>query len=747
MQGEASNRAAIAASACPPEQVRDRELLADRVAVAHALVCGGLAVDLLSMGGVWPMRDAIVAAIVAYCLLVLGFRSLIHRWVSPEAVGLAGVALLGTALVIIAWMQPPARYEAYLAIALGASASALIPWGWRTQAAAAAILAAFESARMGIIGDAEPAAVRQFMVLLIVLGVSTYAAHQLSRFRGALRRERSVRERALVRHQTFLRQVLDINPHLIFAKDREGRFTLANRATAELYGATVDALIDKFEADFNPNHDEVRRFRRDDVEVIDHQSEKVVQQEMVTDAKGRRRWLRTIKRPILGLDGRREVLGVATDITESLATQERLVEEARVAAESARISRRLLQSFNAPRLLDDLCALATQSLAGTSAQLWALDGKTARLQARGRFAVRHDVWETLQSAPLTIDSAMRALAPLGERDVVILGRGDVGPARPPWCAAEDAVALLAMRDEGALRGVLTVVYGAGSAPPPVALRVGAGVAQIASLAMKNFQLVDELERANQLKSDFLATMSHELRTPLNVIIGYGDLLLDGAMGEIRDEQRETLRRMQVNAWDLLELINATLDMSRIEAGQVRVDWEMVDLGEFFAEIHRGMRDRAKPGVDLRWELPNHLPRARTDRGKLKVIVKNLLSNAFKFTEAGVVTVRLVVACDGFTIEVSDTGIGIAPDLHEVVFEPFRQADGSISRRYGGVGLGLHIVQRLCALLGGTVTLESAPGAGASFRVHLPARLDGANLERFALAAGTPIARTAESDLH
>jgi len=232
--------------------------------------------------------------------------------------------------------------------------------------------------------------------------------------------------------------------------------------------------------------------------------------------------------------------------------------------------------------------------------------------------------------------------------------------------------------------------------------------------------VDQLGRASRLKSDFLATMSHELRTPLNVIIGYNDLLIEGAFGELAPETVDPLRRMGQSARELLELITTTLDLSRLEAGRLPVEPREFALAELLQEIDRETRElQAKPGVRFHWNIGSESTRLHTDPVKLKVVLKNLVANAAKFTERGSVTVEARPQDGGVEIAVADTGIGIAPDAQAVIFEPFRQADSSRTRRYGGVGLGLYIVRRLLEMLGGQVSVDSATGRGSTFRVWLP----------------------------
>jgi len=259
---------------------------------------------------------------------------------------------------------------------------------------------------------------------------------------------------------------------------------------------------------------------------------------------------------------------------------------------------------------------------------------------------------------------------------------------------------------------------------PQQWRIARGLAQLASLVLAHARVVDELERASRLKSEFVATMSHELRTPLNVILGYSDLLLDGTFGALSREQTETMQHVEKSARDLLELIDATLDLSRLEAGQTPLTVTDVYVPELVAEVEGEVHAlRQRPGVKFGWELTGDLPHIYTDRLKLKVILKNLIGNAMKFTQEGAVTVAIAAAeGGGVAISVADTGVGITPEALPIIFEPFRQADSSMTRRFGGVGLGLYIVKRLLETLGGTIGVDSIVGRGSTFRVWVPVAL-------------------------
>jgi signal transduction histidine kinase len=242
------------------------------------------------------------------------------------------------------------------------------------------------------------------------------------------------------------------------------------------------------------------------------------------------------------------------------------------------------------------------------------------------------------------------------------------------------------------------------------------------LALANAKLVEELARANSLKNDFLATMSHELRTPLNIIMGYTDLLIEGDLGPLTEDQRKSLYSVGHSARELLNLITATLDVSRMEAGRMPIETDAVDVEELLEELQQETeREGRKEGLLFRWRVEPQLPVLYTDRIKLKVIIKNLLGNAIKFTRSGTVTVLAALREDQIEIRVQDTGIGIASETLPVIFDMFRQGDSSDTRLYGGVGLGLYIVRRLLDLLQGTVTVESTVGQGSTFTIALPLR--------------------------
>jgi signal transduction histidine kinase len=257
----------------------------------------------------------------------------------------------------------------------------------------------------------------------------------------------------------------------------------------------------------------------------------------------------------------------------------------------------------------------------------------------------------------------------------------------------------------------------------------------AAIAIQNARLFHELddktrqlEAANRHKSEFLANMSHELRTPLNAIIGFSEVLTEQMFGDVNDKQMEYLQDIHSSGQHLLSLINDVLDLSKIEAGKMELDLSCFDLGLLLEHSATLVRERAqRHGLTLDIEVGTGLTEWVADARKVKQVAVNLLSNAVKFTPNGgrvSVRARHLNGVNGMAgsfaeVSVSDTGVGIAPQDQALVFEEFRQAGGDVLRKAEGTGLGLALVKRFVELHGGTVSLDSEPGQGSTFRFVLP----------------------------
>src|SRR5205807_2574837 len=250
----------------------------------------------------------------------------------------------------------------------------------------------------------------------------------------------------------------------------------------------------------------------------------------------------------------------------------------------------------------------------------------------------------------------------------------------------------------------------------------------------------ELALTSKYKSEFLANMSHELRTPLNSILILGQQLAENPEGNLLAKQVEFARTIHGAGTDLLNLISDILDLSKIESGTVTVDAEEIAFTNLLDMVARPFRHEAETR-QLSFEInldPNLGMSITTDSKRLQQVLKNLLSNAFKFTAQGGVRLNISAVQGGWTadhpllsqapavvaFEVSDTGIGIPFEKQKIIFEAFQQADASTSRKYGGTGLGLAISRELSNLLGGEIHLRSSPGVGSSFTLFLPLKYVG-----------------------
>jgi signal transduction histidine kinase len=250
----------------------------------------------------------------------------------------------------------------------------------------------------------------------------------------------------------------------------------------------------------------------------------------------------------------------------------------------------------------------------------------------------------------------------------------------------------------------------------------------AVIAIQNARLFREiqdksrqLETANQHKSEFLANMSHELRTPLNAIIGFSEVLLERMFGELNAKQDDYLKDIHSSGRHLLSLINDILDLSKIEAGRMELEAAVFDVPSALHNAIMLVRERAqRHGIRLSLETDPDVAEIRADERKFKQILVNLLSNAVKFTpDGGSVVVRTRRVGTGIEVAVADTGIGIAPEDQERVFEEFRQAGGDYLTKQEGTGLGLALVRRFVELHGGSIVLRSEVGKGSTFTFTLP----------------------------
>jgi signal transduction histidine kinase len=421
------------------------------------------------------------------------------------------------------------------------------------------------------------------------------------------------------------------------------------------------------------------------------------------------------------------VAGIATQAAfaiENATLHARQREEAEISAALLRVSELLNANPDADDRLDRLSALTCDLVGSEFVNILLCDAKqqTFRITAGTDRAMPNLLLEVKQ-----IDFELRDFPELTRADHHGWAELEASSVEVSWMTRWSlrSWAAVPLHLRGEIIGYLTA--GSHAQPGPFsakARRLLTGIAHQTVTAIENGRLLANLRAANSLKSEFIGTMSHELRTPLNAIIGYNELLGDGEFGPVSQEQREICGKVLQYSRQLLELIQATLDVSRMESGALPVTLGPVDVATLLAEVKAEIPGAwIKPGVTVSFAAHLDVPLLQSDHPKLKMVIRNLVHNALKFTDAGSVSVRADadVERDTLKVVVADTGIGISPEGQGIIFDMFRQVDGSDRRRHDGVGLGLYIVRRLTALLGGTIQVESEVGRGSCFEIRFPLR--------------------------
>ncbi|MCC6313442.1 MAG: PAS domain S-box protein [Thermomicrobiales bacterium] len=492
-------------------------------------------------------------------------------------------------------------------------------------------------------------------------------------------------EAALAAERDLLRSLLDHLPGAAYVKDAETRFVRINPATAEQLGGVAPAdAIGKTDADFFPPS-AAARFAADDRRVLDG-SEILNQVESQGDGDEARIVLSS-KVPLRNGDG--DIVGLVglnRDVTEQIRTETALRE-----AESL---------YGA--LVEHLPLIVYVQPVGDPARMGYVSP-----YVRTMFGFTPEDWRPGFADRLHPEDRGRVLAEVERSEIT----GE--PFRMAYRERARDGHYLWVRDE-------TVLVRDETGAPDYWLGAKVDISAQKLLEDELRATRDAAEAASQAKSNFLSTMSHELRTPMNAIVGYTHLLLEGMSGPLLPEQEADVRQIADGADRLLTLINDVLDLARIEAGRITLELEPVDLIDIAAQAHADIAPMAaRKGLSLTLETPPALPALRADRARLHQILLNLVGNAVKFTQDGGVRISARETGEAIELMVADTGVGIAPEALDRIFDEFEQADTSTTRRFGGTGLGLAITRRLVELHGGTIGVTSAPGVGSTFTVTLP----------------------------
>lgn len=422
----------------------------------------------------------------------------------------------------------------------------------------------------------------------------------------------------------------------------------------------------------------------------------------------------------------RYLLRASRAIAEVRQSEDALRQEVQISTTLAQVGRDLTSSLSTHVILERLCQLTASVLGCERSYTLLYQSEQDTYAAVASYGYCTQRWETLKALNLpgaAIAPFLKHLSPAELLTREHIGSSSIIPSALLEPFDLSTALFLALRRGSEVIGIHTVGSGAlQTGFTPHQQRLALGIAQFASLALDNACLLEQAESATRLKSDFLSTVSHELRTPLHIILGYNDLLREQTFGPLTSQQHSTLQRLERSAKELLELIDNVLQVGRLESSKLPVELQEIDVPSLVAQLQAETSNLCEQSeLQFEWQVEPGLPILLTDVGKLKMVVKNLIGNAVKFTQEGHITITASSQREGVEISVSDTGPGIPPHDLRSIFDAFRQGGQVLTRRHRGVGLGLYIVRQMLDLLGGTVSVESTVGKGSTFVVWIPQR--------------------------
>ena len=527
----------------------------------------------------------------------------------------------------------------------------------------------------------------------------------LSRTRQRLSELDSERRRAaaeLIASEYLLRTVIDEIPDPLILKDAAGNFLLGNQAVASLYGTTPEALIGRSDADFGVPAELADFMRQNVLAIMASGKTEIVREDSRDAVTGEIRHYRSIKRPFRDAEGNNRILVLAQDVTDIVRAQAQVAEsEARYRTLFELLPYGVQESDPAGRItfvnaaFSRLHQRSPEAIIGSP--IWAYMAEPDQAQHLRDY---HAHIVATQPAPETYYSTNRR------------ADGEAIELQIDWTYIRN--------EDGSLRSLLSVITDITERRHNEAELLAHREHLSELVAERTRQLAAAAaaaEAASVAKSAFLANMSHEIRTPLNAINGMAHLLRRSGLAPAQEER---LDKLQAAAEHLLEVINAVLDLSKIEAGKLELIPGRLRVASLLANVVSMVHDRVQ-AKGLQLSVDNRMPDEALlgDATRLQQSLLNFVSNAVKFTDQGGIKLSAGMLEAGeqavlLRFEVEDTGIGIEPDARQRLFNAFEQADNSTTRQYGGTGLGLAITRKLAEMMGGECGVESTPGVGSRF---------------------------------
>lgn len=574
------------------------------------------------------------------------------------------------------------------------------------------------------------------------------AEKALREMNDSLEQKVSLRTKELSQANAFLDTVIENIPNMIFVKDAESlKFVRFNRAGEELIGIAREELLGKGDEDFFPES-EAKNFQERDRAVIAGRILVDIPEESLSTKNGQRT-LHTKKLPVFDQSGKaRYLVGISEDITEKKKIEKERLQfmaekiekkEARRTAERfkflAEASALLGSTLDYEKILKKLTQLSVPRMAD-----WCSIDLIQNDRSVKQIAVAHSKFAHIENSKITQDQYPAYISSMmGSRHVIESGQASIVSE-----VSEDLKQLgfcsyicAPIRSRGKVLGALTLVTSDESQRlySQADLHLLVDIAERAGAAVENSQLYKEANHLNRVKDEFLATLSHELRTPLNVILGHAEILNSEKEKPDMKQIKMSVDAIYRNAKTQTGLINDLLDVSSIITGKISYKPDHVNPVEIIENIVESLQATANAKViRLVYDVSRAPRHVYADATRLHQIVWNLMSNAIKFTpQGGKVSVTAEMKDDHWEVTVTDNGRGIDPDFLPYVFDRFRQEDASVTRSYGGLGLGLSIVRHLSELHGGSVHVTSeGKGKGATFRVTFPLNLVAISAEAVAI---------------